>query len=216
MNRRSGNMPRHGRDVRRRNRSRKPRYLVVCGGTVTERDCFTRLAKDHDLVIDVVAQVGSPRQLAEEAVRRKTDDARDTDADPYRKAFVVVDVDEFHDHAQAGRICNDNGILLIISNPCFEVWLVDHLESCPESHSTTKMVEQRAASRSITKGSRNKYIDFDVINGHLGDALRNADRHNTPERLKHRNVLTANREQSYAPWTDMPQLIYAMGIRPEP
>ena len=212
MSRKTGNAPSHGRNARRRTRERKPRYLIVCGGTVTEPEYFRWLTKQRNMAVDIVPKEVSPSQLANIAVKRQRDDKRDSSADSYQEIFVVVDVDEFRDHAKAQRICKDHGIHFIISNPCFEVWLLDHLGTCPDAYSLTSDVERRAADAHVTEGSRNKYINFSAIEGHLDDALRNAARHNTAERRTLRDMLIPNQEHAYAPWTDMPKLLQKMGL----
>ena len=63
----------------------------------------------------------SPEHLADFACTLKKEDERDISTDCYENIWVVVDVDDFHDHSKAAKICKDNGIELIISNPCFEV-----------------------------------------------------------------------------------------------
>ena len=150
----------------------------------------------------------SPKQLAELAVKLKREDKRDTSTDCYERIWVVVDVDDFHDHGEAARICNDNGIELIISNPCFEVWLLDYVKACPSSYTLTPDVESAAAEAKVVGGNRNKYINTELIDKeHLDAAIRNAARHNTTENRQGRNRLAPNHEQEYAPWTDMPKVI---------
>lgn len=200
--------PRHGRNVKRNGRKRAKRYLVVCGGEVTETQYFEHIRNIlDDVVISVRSKARTPAQLAEFAVSCKTDDARDDSTDHYAEVFVVVDVDDFHDHNRAQRICKEHGIRLVISNPCFEVWLVDHVRSCPESYTVTADVERYAAQLGVTKGSRDKYIDFSKIDGHMDDAITNAGKHNTSERQKARNLLAFGKENDYAPWTDMPDVV---------
>lgn len=127
------NVPAHGRKAARSRRPRKRRFLVVAGGAVTEKQYFKQLESLYDVVIDYQQKNNSPKQLAELAVKLKREDKRDTSTDCYERIWVVVDVDDFHDHGEAARICNDNGIELIISNPCFEVWLLDYVKACRQA-----------------------------------------------------------------------------------
>lgn len=153
----------------------------------------------------------SPKQLAKLAVKLKREDKRDTSTDCYERIWVVVDVDDFHDHGEAARICNDNGIELVISNPCFEVWLLDYVKACPSSYTLTPDVESAAAEAKVVGGTRNKYINTELIDKeHLEAAMHNAARHNTTENRQGRNRLAPNHEQEYAPWTDMPKVIEAL------
>ena len=92
---------------------------------------------------------------------------------------MVVDVDDFHDHGEAARICNDNGIELIISNPCFEVWLLDYVTACPSSYTLTPDVESAAAEAKVVGGNRNKYINTELIDRGVTDSRLIMSR-NTP------------------------------------
>ena len=131
------NVPAHGRKAARSRRPRKRRFLVVAGGAVTEKQYFKQLESLYDVIIDYQQKNNSPKQLAKLAVKLKREDKRDTSTDCYERIWVVVDVDDFHDHGEAARICNDNGIELIISNPCFEVWLDAAIRNAAR-HNTTE------------------------------------------------------------------------------
>ena len=201
-------VPVHGRKSARFHRARKKRYLVVAGGAVTEKQYFKRLASIYDVVIEYQQKNESPEHLADFARKLKEEDERDISTDCYEKIWVVVDVDDFHGHSQAAKICTDNGIELIISNPCFEVWLLDHVSVCPPSFTLTSTVESAAAKAGIVGGNRNKYVNVELIDSeHLDAAIRNAERHNTAGNRQGRNTLAPHHEQEYAPWTDMPKVI---------
>ena len=201
-------VPVHGRKSARFHRARKKRYLVVAGGAVTEKQYFKRLASIYDVVIEYQQKNESPEHLADFARKLKEEDERDISTDCYENIWVVVDVDDFHDHSKAAKICKDNGIELIISNPCFEVWLLDHVSVCPPSFTLTSTVESAAAKAGIVGGNRNKYVNVELIDSeHLDAAIRNAERHNTAGNRQGRNTLAPHHEQEYAPWTDMPKVI---------
>lgn len=173
-----------------------------------EKQYFKRLASIYDVVIEYQQKNESPEHLADFARKLKEEDERDISTDCYEKIWVVVDVDDFHGHSQAAKICKDNGIELIISNPCFEVWLLDHVSVCPPSFTLTSTVESAAAKAGIVGGNRNKYVNVELIDSeHLDAAIRNAERHNTAGNRQGRNTLAPHHEQEYAPWTDMPKVI---------
>lgn len=199
--------PAHGRNAHRRRRERKPRYLVVAGGEVTEKRYFEYCGTRYNVDLKYMNQIRSPRQLAEYAVTLKDEDLRDESLDSYKAVWVVVDVDDFHDHGKAQKVCDDNGIGLVISNPCFEVWLIDHVRRCPDGYTSTRDVERYAAEQKVTYGPRNKYIHMELIEGNEDAALRNARSHNTSGRARGRRLLTPGKEREYAPWTDMVDVI---------
>ena len=216
MSRKKASIPKHGRDVRRRPRTRAKRYLVVCGGEATEPQYFehlqTEISKTNSCIIKVIPKTMSPSQLAKHAAIRKHDDERDNgdSADRYAAIFVVVDVDDFHDHLQAQQTCTNNDISFIISNPCFEVWLIDHLQPCPEAYVNTADVERYAAQKGITGGPRHKHINWETIADCTQNAIANAQKHNSESKTTARKQLTPYSESNYAPWTDMPEVIKAI------
>ncbi|MDF7665355.1 RloB family protein [Bifidobacterium sp. ESL0745] len=208
MNRSKGrsSSPRHGRGSHSQLHTRKKRYLVVCGGEKTERQYFEFCEAEFNVVIDFRPGKKSPSQLADYAVTLKEKAEKDRESvDSYSAVWVVVDVDNYHDHKQAEKTCKDHGISLIISNPCFEVWLIDHHNQCPPSCTRTKDAENRAAKLGLTSGRNHKDIVRPAIKGQTDTAIIHANRHNIKRR--ERQLLTPNREQAYAPWTDMPQVI---------
>ena len=202
MSRRS-KPPAHGRGANRRPRHKAKRYLVVSGGEITETQYFEYQKRLLNIEIVSHSKARAPAQLVDFALRLKREQERDPGVELYDRIWVVVDVDDFHDHREAERKCSGNGIELVISNPCFETWLIDHICPCPDSYVLTKDVERYAAEKGVTTGKNHKYIEFNAIDGRLDNALKNVDRHNTAARYQARRRLVPRREQDFAPWTDM-------------
>lgn len=194
-------------------RSRKRRYLVVTNGEVTEPQYFKGIEKElEDVVIEVRHFRKDPSALA--AVAKELKD-KESDAgmlsngygvDDFQRVYVVTDVDEFtpKQFQEARRTCKEAGMELVLSNPCFEVWLIDHLTCCPDTYSRAKDVERKAVELGIVGGSRDKHIDYSSLEGKRNDACANAGKHNTPERKTARLSLNNMR---FGPWTDMPSVI---------
>ena len=190
-------------------RNRKKRCLIVSGGEVTEARYFEALqARYQNLVFCVKSDVGAPDQLAGYASAIVSDRKGRADEDGYEAIFVVMDVDEFRVERfrMAQRKCDLVGALLVISNPCFEVWLIDYRQTCPYSFTTTKACEENAEALGLVDGPRNKALSSafvcDVADA-LENAISNAERHNTDERRSKRERLDS---LDFAPWTDMPAL----------
>lgn len=191
-------------------RNRKKRCLIVSGGEVTEVRYFEALqTRYQNLVFCVKSDVGAPDQLAGYASTVVSGGKSRTDEDGYEAIFVVADVDEFHVERfqMAQRKCDLADALLVISNPCFEVWLIDYRQTCPDSFTTTKACEEKAEALGLVDGPRNKALSSafvcDVADA-LENAISNAERHNTDERRSKRERLDS---LDFAPWTDMPALI---------
>lgn len=201
----------HGRPDGRR--PRKKRYLVVTNGEVTEPQYFAGLTRElGDVVIEVRHFRKDPSALAETARALKTREEEAVSstsgliADGFENVFVVTDVDEFTagQLRDAQRTCADCRMELIVSNPCFEVWLVDHVACCPETFSQTRDVEAKAAELGLVEGSRNKQVVYSAIAGKRDIACANASKHNSAERKRVRAQLD---KTAFGPWTDMPVVI---------
>ncbi|MBM6980772.1 MAG: RloB domain-containing protein [Bifidobacterium thermophilum] len=148
------------------------------------------------------------KQIGKDGSDLKESEEQDDQADHYRKVWVVADVDQYEDIAAAERICLKNGIEFIISNPCFEVWLLDHERPCPSSIQDTESATRAAAKENITTGSNNKYIVDNVLTSEaIHTALQNAEQHNTANRKRSRELLKSTGNLQFAPWTDMPEVI---------
>ena len=106
------------------------------------------------------------------------------------------------DHSKATGLLwrNNGGLENYKHSPCFEVWLLDHVQVCPSSYTLTPDVESATAKAGIVGGNRNKYIKTELIDREqLDAAMHNATRHNTVGNSQGRNRLTPNHEQEYAP-----------------
>ncbi|WP_241661281.1 RloB family protein [Thermomonospora catenispora] len=109
--------------------------MVVCEGTVTEKRYLDGL-KDHlraipvDVVeYDCVGKGRDPHSTVELAVRLR-DQARQR-ARAQQDAFLaydavwcVVDVDDHATLHSALSLARRENVNLVVSNPCFEVWLL--------------------------------------------------------------------------------------------
>ena len=211
MGSRKRNIP-HGRPKRKRARAK--RYLVVTNGEVTEKQYFEYLNSDNGIAIMPRTKKLVPENLAllakslwEEDQKESFASAKEGKSEPYEHVFVVTDVDEYtaSQFKEADKICKHKSFDLIISNPCFEVWLIDHVEVCPASIHMTEDANKRAHSLGLTKGSDNKEIEIKAVDGLHDKAIKNAYVHmnDARQRIKRENL----DKLDFAPWTDMPKVI---------
>lgn len=193
-----------------KHRTRKKRYLVVTNGEVTERQYFMGLNDElEDAVITVRCSRNDPAALASYAkTLKKLEDAACAGraSDGFRSIFVVTDVDEFtlEQFRKASRICRAQEMRLIISNPCFEVWLIDHVQVCPEAFSSAAEVQRKAEQLGLVGGSHSKEIASGAIRGRRKEACHNASVHNDRRRRRQREELAS---LEFSPWTDMPDVL---------
>ena len=122
-----------GRSPRRRHTPKEPRRIlrVLTEGKRTEPGYLTRWARlnRHTVRLDLSDYGMTPDALvrrAREYVRRNPRSRRvDRDFD---ELWCVFDTDEHKKLAQAMEDARQSGIEVAVSNPCFELWLVLHVQ----------------------------------------------------------------------------------------
>ena len=123
--------------LRRRRPSREPfpRILIVCEGKSTEPEYFneTRHLERTPVELDIRSG-GVPKTLVERAVELKkaSEQSAKKQADDnqlFDHIWCVFDVDEHPNLMEAKQQAKDNGIMLAISNPCFELWAILHFRN---------------------------------------------------------------------------------------
>jgi hypothetical protein len=187
----------------------------VVGGEVTEVQYVDMLKRRRgDVAIRREWYGVDPEALAKKAASLcKAEDKackskKNGPSDSFECVFVVTDVDEFSNDLlrRARRVCDESGVLLIISNPCFEAWLIDHVQPCPETMTTTKQCQQKARDLGLVTGRDGKEIVCEALLPGLEKAPANARVHNGRDAKKaaHRADLSCN---DFAPWTDMPDVM---------
>lgn len=209
----------------RRKRAPHDRHLIVCGAEVTEPEYFQLLCEEFGIRGSVkVAALGGkdPVSLVRGATKLKDKANRESleeGAYPLKETWVVTDVDQFSNLTEAQAEANRGGVRLVISNPCFEVWLIDHVKSCPASCAQTASCQACAEGTGVVKSTdpsrkskaRMKSVMRDKLAGRADDALKNADVHNTAEKARVRKFSPGNVD-AYRVWTDVPDIVRA--IRP--
>lgn len=115
--------------------SRK-RILVVCEGRVTEPEYLEyvkRQFRDNLLTIHIIGGYTDPLSLVRTSIVRKnkaSEDARRQRDDflRYDEVWCVSDTDTHPNLPEARTLASKNGVKLLISDPCFEVWLLLHFQ----------------------------------------------------------------------------------------
>jgi hypothetical protein len=113
--------------------------LVFCEGARTEPGYFTafmRTCRDALILVETIAPAGVPYTLAQSAAQRARELCLSRRSRKPLNSFeesdevwAVFDRDEHPRHADAIRLCEDVGVKMGRSNPCFELWLILHIES---------------------------------------------------------------------------------------
>ncbi len=128
---------RFGKIARRRPR-RKPkvRFYLFCEGRNTEPAYFSAIKKIWTgalVSIKCDPGIGVPITVAEKAVEFAKKEGlaprsrrRKNSFEKRDRVWAVFDRDDHDRFDGAVRLCEDNGVAVARSNPCFEVWLILH------------------------------------------------------------------------------------------
>lgn len=97
-----------------------PLDLVVCEGE-TERDYLCELARSLRIHVNIIKGAGTDPKSIVNTAKAKSKEMH------YDKVFCVFDRDnQPASFANAIDLCYHKGYIPIISNPCFELWLLLH------------------------------------------------------------------------------------------
>lgn len=115
----------------------RPRFTIYCEGSSTEPGYFNALGRAEKALIEIqVLPAGVPMTVAERAVAFAVQNGLSKSSRKKSKNFfekqdqvwAVFDVDEHPNFDAAVRLCERSGVGVGRANPCFEIWLILHLE----------------------------------------------------------------------------------------
>lgn len=153
---------------------------MVCEGAVTEPDYIRgleRRTRNATLAITIPDEQGDPKRLVEIAKeeKAKAEALAKKESDEFLRfdeAWCVCDVDDHARLPDARQMARDNGIDLVVSNPCFELWLLLHFRDPPGP-------ESRKVMRSMLKRFMPGYakrVEFEDLVDGLDSATERARR----------------------------------------
>src|ERR1700691_157031 len=172
-------MARNRNDLQRRKPQRqpKPRFLIVCEGTVTEPRDFNDVRHRERSLIDLqIEPGGTPKTLVERAAglqREAIGKARKLrdDNQKYEEVWCVFDIDEHPLIPEAKNQARANGIELAISNPCFELWVLLHFQD-QRAHIGRGKVQHLCRSH---VRNYDKELDYETLRPKYPNALKRAE-----------------------------------------
>ncbi len=145
-------MPPKGSRRPKQAKNRARRIRVHTDGQ-TERDYLQIWNRQNNSVQLSLGSYGdSPLNLVKEATMDQTRKSQSGD-DDYNEVWCVFDVNQHSDLDKAKELARKNGIKTVISNPCFELWLVLHCED-RTGYINSKVIQKRAEQLSIVAGKR--------------------------------------------------------------
>lgn len=118
----------------------RPLILVVCGARRTEKQYIEGLCKHYRELatrVQFVTNGVDPLTLVRKAAKERQLRNRN-----YDEVWCVVDVDEF-DVEPALKLAKKHDIRVVVSNLCFENWLLLHFEECSENLREPEQVAKR-------------------------------------------------------------------------
>lgn len=179
-------MSKAGYQKKRRNTgARQRRKLIVIsteGKNKTETLYFKRMLQQTWSVISAKGNDTDPIQIAKHLRNEMQDCGYDPGQGDLAFAFVDHDLKPSKDVeiALAEKVLAETEGKLIVSNPCFEVWLLAHLRFTTRSFSSSEDVISSLDEEMIKTGlggySKENPQTFDKLRDRLPDAIENAKR----------------------------------------
>ncbi|MDR0605253.1 MAG: RloB family protein [Bacteroidales bacterium] len=169
-----------GRNYKKEDGVKSPKsfIVIVSGGEVRERNYFIRISNENQFKRIKLDFVAAPRQAAnylDRAIYKQEYYASSQEDEPDR-IYIVSDVDNYmNDLLNIKPKCEQRGIHLIISNPCFEIWLyygkfngnpVDF--NIPQDNSKISQAFKTYLGQKVKGGVNPKNAIFDI-----NDAIKN-------------------------------------------
>lgn len=127
---------RQKRSLRRRapTRSPKRKFIIYTEGRNTEPDYFRAIHQNlFGALVDIeLIHAGVPLTIAEQACKRARDNKRQrgkkSSFEEGDQIWAVFDRDEHPNVEDALNRCRTNKVGIAFSDPCFELWLILHLQ----------------------------------------------------------------------------------------
>lgn len=192
-------MAQRGRGFKQsRRRAERSRLLIVTEGLKTEIQYFEgllQLLRASGSAVRGVRSKGIGKDPSR--VLAAAHAINDQDTDGYDEIWLVVDVDEHTTLETALEEGARAGIPIVVSNPCFEIWLLWHYEDCG-AHQDTR--------QAIARLAKHGHTDKQIPNSFHYDAY--------PEAVRRAAERAAPGEIGPNPSTAMPKLLAALQRRP--
>lgn len=177
-NRRRGNLPKR----RQEHRAPRQRFLVLSEGDRTEPDYF-RWLRDQlgSRLLRIEPKGGDgtsdPLRLVRKAAKLQADAAQRAHRQKdtflaYDQVWCLVDVDDHTTLEQAAAEARKADIQLAVSNPCFELWALLHLED-QQGHIERNTLRERLRVHMPDYG---KQLRHDLLVGRADQAVERARR----------------------------------------
>ena len=121
-------------DLKRGSARREPkqRFVLFCEGKKTEPayfDAIKRCRTSTQIAVKIVEDMGVPKTIAERAIKEANANRRRRKRNSFEEddeVWAVFDRDQHPHFKDAVQWCEDHGVGVARSDPCFELWLILH------------------------------------------------------------------------------------------
>ncbi len=159
-----------------KNRKRKRIILIAAeGANKTETNYFKGIRSDSVRFMFTSGNETDPVKLMERLLKEYQEQG--LEEDDYCFCLVDGDLDQAKDDqiAAADRLAKGSAAVQIVSNPCFEVWFLDHFRfTTKQFHSSSEVVSDLFSN--CPEYSKNRLDMFEQTKVRLQTALSNAKR----------------------------------------
>lgn len=139
------NLPKSVRRQKRGFRKEKTVVRLHVEGKITEREYF-QCIRSPDIYLDFAQSAGlDPKSLVRNARRELRQQKHQASNGDFDQLWCVFDVDQHERLAEALSDAQNSEVNIAVSNPCFELWLVLHIQDQHAFISTTEI--QRLCQR---------------------------------------------------------------------
>jgi RloB-like protein len=195
------------RSLKRRKPRRQElhRVLLYCEGKNTEPDYFQGVRADLRGIpvrICLGTAHGEPLALVREAVKHqvRAPHCRADQFTGYDEVWCVMDVEAPQRHPTlepALALAREEGVKVALSNPCFELWILLHLQEVTGYRTSEQAQKLLEESATCGYSARGKKLDYDHLRSLQALACERA--------MKLRR--DPGRTYLSNPWTDVDQLV---------
>jgi len=172
-------MTRRDDGLRRRSAFRGPRQRIVvfCEGK-TEAWYLNDMKSDfrsHLTSVEVHGESGKPIELVEKAVAKVDELRREGGTDSFGSLFQVwcmFDQDQHQGIPEAKRLAETQGVRVVHSNPCVEIWALYHFSEY--NRDSTAGEVQKELRKHMPSFDHNRNRQFDYLLLRSGNRFENA------------------------------------------
>ncbi len=167
----------------------KQKIIIVSEGKNTEPEYFKNFQAEYKstlVELKIVGAAGDPKRIVEKAIDLKREEARN--AKKSRNSFesnfsvwAVFDRDEHNYVSEAKQQAKDQGIRVIFSNPCFELWPILHYEYHAAPLHRHKMQKKLADLMDGYDPKRSKSLNYQELAGEYEHAKSRAKKLETEQ-----------------------------------